>query len=204
MVLHNQLTFLACISPPVFFLFFDLVFFFVPLSFVLTLHLQMGDESDTVIKLSERGSRHFHIMPFHQSKQQICQYEYPMYSSHQQRAASATAEYHVHLQPQHFYLQSLVTSVEIGQISPRCQFCHNTPCINSPGLDATTCYFSESNVNIFSRCKVHECLQSSRNPQPHSPHFFCFHALATFHPFLIPLSARSFPQDRGAVSPAIF
>ncbi len=81
-----------------------------------------------------------------------------MYSSHQQRAASATAECHVHLQPQHFYLQSLVTSVEIGQISPRCLFCHNTPCINSPGLDATTCYFSESNVNIFSRCKVHECL----------------------------------------------
>ncbi len=61
-----------------------------------------------------------------------------MYSSHQQRAASVTAEYHVHLQPRHFYLQSLVTSVEIGKISPRCLFCHNTPCI--------------------SRCKVHDCL----------------------------------------------
>ncbi|XP_016397075.1 AP-1 complex subunit beta-1-like [Sinocyclocheilus rhinocerous] len=81
------------------------------------------------------------------------EYVYPMYSSHQQRAALATAVYLVHLQPQHFYLQPLATSVDISKI---CSFCHYTSCINSPGLAATTCYFSGSYVNIFSNCKVLE------------------------------------------------
>jgi len=54
----------------------------------------MGDESDTVIKLSKRRSRRFHIMPFHLSKWDLYfSRGKPMYSSHQQRAASATSTY---------------------------------------------------------------------------------------------------------------